>query len=399
MAEIRLLELRNTYKWGGGPDKTVLLSAERHDRTQVEVVVAYIRDVRDKEFSITSKARARGLTFYEIEERGKLDLRVLHALRDIVVKHDINLIHGHDYKTDLFAAMLRWWIGQRRRFSLVSTAHAWVMLGRRGDLYRRLDIALMRRFDHLIAVSHATKKEMVTAGIPQDLITVIHNAIDTEEWSPRNATAGLKEDLKLGQAWPVIGYVGRIMPEKDLGTWLRAAARVAQQYSGAQFVLVGEGRDGNTQEELQRLAGELKIADRVHFPGYRSQLLPVYGSFDLFAMSSRREGLPNSILEAMAVGLPVVTTDVAGTSELVLNGETGYVVPQGDVDGMAHSMLSVLADQKLRQRMGHAGRARIEREFSFAHRLQRIEQLYARILGLPITRGSWSEQEPFAAVR
>src|SRR5262249_27406732 len=136
MADIRLLELRNTYKWGGGPDKTVLLSAERHDRSQVEVVVAYIRDVKDKEFSITSKARARGLTFYEIEESGKLDLRVLYALRDIVLKHNINLIHGHDYKTDLFAYMLRWWIGQRRRFALVSTAHAWVMLGLRGDLYR-----------------------------------------------------------------------------------------------------------------------------------------------------------------------------------------------------------------------------------------------------------------------
>jgi glycosyltransferase involved in cell wall biosynthesis len=398
MAGVRLLELRNTYKWGGGPDKTVLLSAERHDHTLVEVVVAYIRDVRDTEFSITSKARARGLTFYEIEERGKLDLRVLRALRDILLRHNINLVHGHDYKTDLFAAMLRWWIGRRQRFALVSTAHAWVMLGLRGDLYRRLDLTLMRRFDHLIAVSHATKTEMVAAGIPRNLISVIHNAIDTDEWSPRNTTAALKEELKLGQAWPVIGYVGRIMPEKDLETWLRAAARVAEQYSEAQFVLVGEGRNGNTLGQLQRLATDLKIANRVHFPGYRSQLLPVYGSFDLFALSSRREGLPNSILEAMAVGLPVVTTDVAGTSELVLNGQTGYVVPQGDVDGMAHAMVTLVADNQLRQRMGKAGRERIEREFSFTHRLQRIEELYTRILGLPLTRPSWDEQ-PFAAAR
>src|SRR6266705_2025278 len=79
MADVRLLELRNTYKWGGGPDKTVLLSAEQHDRTLVDVVVAYIRDVRDTEFCITDKARARGLTFYEIAERGKFDLRVLRA--------------------------------------------------------------------------------------------------------------------------------------------------------------------------------------------------------------------------------------------------------------------------------------------------------------------------------
>jgi len=382
MAEVRLLELRNTYKWGGGPDKTILLSAERHDRTLVDVVVAYIRDVRDREFCITDKARTRGLTFYEIEERGKFDLRVLRALREIVLQHNINLIHGHDYKSDLFAAMLRWWMG-RQHFALVSTAHAWVMLGLRGELYRRLDLALMRRFDHLIAVSHATKTEMVAAGIPPSLISVIHNAIDTDAWSPRYATLGLKEELGLEQGYPVIGYVGRIMPEKDLETWLRAAALVAQRYSAAQFVLVGEGRDGDTLGQLQRLATELGIAERVHFPGYRTHLLPVYGSFDLFVLSSRREGLPNSILEAMAVGLPVVTTDVAGTSELVLDGQTGYVVPQGDVDRLAHAMVTLVADTQLRQRMGQAGRERIESEFSFTHRLQRIEKLYARVLGLP----------------
>src|SRR5262245_45156965 len=108
MAEVRLLELRNTYKWGGGPDKTILLSAERHDRTRVEVVVVYIRDIRDREFCIGDRARAKGLTFYEIEERGKFDLRVLRALREIVLRHDINIVHAHDYKSDLFAYLLQW---------------------------------------------------------------------------------------------------------------------------------------------------------------------------------------------------------------------------------------------------------------------------------------------------
>jgi glycosyltransferase involved in cell wall biosynthesis len=121
----------------------------------------------------------------------------------------------------------------------------------------------------------------------------------------------------------------------------------------------------------------------VHFPGYRSQLLPVYAAFDLFVLTSRREGLPNSVLEAMAMGLPVVTTDVAGTKELVLHGETGFVLPQGDVDGIARAMLTLIDDTPLRQHMGLAGRQRVEQEFSFMGRLQRIEALYARILGLP----------------
>ena len=181
-------ELRNTYKWGGGPDKTILLSAERHDRTRVSVVVAYVRDMQDQEFRIAEKARARGLTFYEIVERGKFDPSVLRAIRDIIVRHDINLIHAHDYKSDLFAYLVRRWLW-RRRIALMSTAHAWVMLGLRGELYRRLDLFLMRRFDHLIAVSHATKDEMLAAGLPSASISVIHNAIDTETWSPCGPSA------------------------------------------------------------------------------------------------------------------------------------------------------------------------------------------------------------------
>ncbi len=165
MAHIRLLELRNTYKWGGGPDKTILLSAEQHDPSRVSVVVVYVRDVQDKEFQITEMARSRRLTYYEIPEKGKFDPHVIKAIRDIVVKHDINLIHGHDYKSDFFAYLVRRWLW-RRPIALVSTAHAWVMLGLKGEIYRRLDLFLMRRFDHLISVSKSTQALMVYAGIP-----------------------------------------------------------------------------------------------------------------------------------------------------------------------------------------------------------------------------------------
>jgi glycosyltransferase involved in cell wall biosynthesis len=382
--EIRLLELRNTYKWGGGPDKTILLSAERHDRANLSVVVAYVRDASDHEFCIADKARARGLTFYDIPERGKFDPHVIRAIRDIVVRHDINLIHAHDYKSDLFAYLAQRWL-RKQRFALLSTAHAWVMLGLRGELYRRLDLWLMRRFDHLIAVSHATKAEMVAAGLAASNISVIHNAIDGEAWSPSRATQDLRKELGLEHAFPVIGYVGRIMPEKDLETWLRTVAVVAGKYPGAKFVLVGEGRDGTTQQQLQRLAATLGIAQRVIFTGYRDTLQPAYASFDLFMLSSRREGLPNSILEAMAMGLPVVTTDVAGAKELVIDSQTGFVLPQGDVHGLAQAVLTLVDNDSLRLRMGQAGRERVEGEFSFTQRLQRVEELYRTILGISRT--------------
>jgi glycosyltransferase involved in cell wall biosynthesis len=379
--KIRLLEIRNTYKWGGGPDKTVLLSAERHNRANVEAVVAYVRDIRDREFQITDKARANGLTFYEIPESGKFDPRVLVALRNIILRHDINLIHSHDYKSDLFAYLVRWWL-RRRPIALLSTAHAWVMMGPRGELYRRLDLFLMKRFDHLIAVSNATRAEMIAGGVPAELITVVHNAIDTEAWTPNAVKADLRRELGLDSAFPVVGYVGRIMPEKDLETWVRAAALVAEHFSSARFVLVGEGRDGTTHEQLEKLLEALGIADKVVFAGYQRNLPPFYATFDMFLLTSRREGLPNSLLEAMAMNIPIVTTDVAGAKELVVQGETGFIRPQGDVQGLAQDLLTLAAENPLRLRVGRAARARVEREFSFAQRLRRIEALYGSVLDL-----------------
>jgi glycosyltransferase involved in cell wall biosynthesis len=379
MIDIRLLELRSTYKWGGGPDKTILLSAERHDPARVSVVVSYLRDVYDLEFSIAEKARARGLTFYEIPERSKFDLRAVRMIRDLVHRYDINLIHSHDYKSDFFAYFVRRWLW-KRKIALLSTAHAWVILGPKGAFYRRLDLMLMKRFDHLIAVSQATKAEMVAEGVPTALISVIHNGIDTDMWSRTQAKSNLCEESPSNRPFPVIGYVGRIMPEKDLETWLRAAAIVARRYPQARFILVGEGSDDDTQQKLQRLAEELGIAKTTIFSGYHEKLLPLYASFDIFMMSSRREGLPNSILEAMAMSLPVVTTDVAGAKELVVDELTGFVRPQGDVEGLAQALLRCIENEDVRTRMGIAGRKRVETEFSFARRLQKVEEIYAALV-------------------
>jgi len=377
---IRLLELRNTYKWGGGPDKTILLSAERHDPKRVAVVVAYLRPQNDHEFRIGERARAQRLTYYEIPERGKLDLRVVRVVREIVRQRRIDIIHAHDFRSDLVAYLVGLSLGRRRPI-LMSTAHAWVMAGRKGDVYRHLDLLLMRRFDQLIAVSNATKAQMVAGGVRAERIAVVHNGIDTEAWSREHADGGLAAEWKLPRGGPVIGYVGRIMPEKNLETWLRVAASVASSVQQARFVLVGDGRDGRTERELKALARGLGIEASTTFAGYRSDLLSVYTTFDVFMMTSRREGLPNSILEAMALGLPVVTTDVAGAKELVDHGVTGFVRPQDDASGLAAAATALAGDPALRRRMGAAGRLRVEKEFSFTDRLARIEDLYEQVVG------------------
>jgi glycosyltransferase involved in cell wall biosynthesis len=378
---VRLLELRNTYKWGGGPDKTILFSAAHHDPRRVSTVVAYVRDTRDQEFAIADKAHALGLTFYEIEERGKLDLRVLGAIRDIVIRHDINLIHAHDYKSDLFAYLVRYMLW-RRRIALLSTAHGWALLSMRGEIYRHLDLFLLRRFDHVLTVSHATKKGLVAAGIRASSISVLHNAIDTAAWSPLEAKTACQDKFQSPLYFPVVGYVGRITPEKDLHTWLHVAALVTQQFPSARFVLVGDGKDRVLLDELQHLANTLGIAKQVVFCGYRESPLTSYLSFDIFLLTSVTEGLSNSLLEAMATGIPTVVTKVGGNEELVVDSCTGYVLPPGDVQGIAQAVITLAQNEQLRRGMGQASRQRIERDFSFTKRLRRIETFYEKLVGV-----------------
>jgi glycosyltransferase involved in cell wall biosynthesis len=365
---------------GGGPDKTILLSAARHNPNRVSVVVAYVRDAQDPEFMIAEKAYALGLTFYQIEEHSKFDPRVLRAIRDIVIKHDINLIHAHDYKSDLFAYLVRYLLW-RRHLGLIATAHGWTLLSTRGEIYRRLDLFLLRRFDHVLTVSHATKNGLISAGISPMSISVLHNGIDTEAWSPGRTHSIRPDNMQQRLHFPIVGYVGRITPEKDLHTWLHSAALVVKQFPDAYFVLVGDGKDERLLCDLQRLAKTLGIANHVAFPGYQESPKAFYSDFDLFLLTSVTEGLSNSLLEAMAMGLPTVVTRVGGNEELVVDGHTGYMLPPGDVQGIAQAIITLARNDQLRRNMGQAGRERIVHEFSFAQRLQRIESLYEQLTG------------------
>jgi glycosyltransferase involved in cell wall biosynthesis len=308
-----------------------------------------------------------------------LDFRVLHELSNIVLRHEINLIHSHDYKSDLFAFLLRWKL-RPRSLAVISTMHGWALSGWRGRIFWQLDLLLMRQFDRIIAVSHATKSEMVAAGLPAALMSVIYNGIDTKAWSNNYQNSTAKHAVGLGNAFPVIGYVGRISPEKDLETWLRACAFVAEVFPTAQFVLVGDGRDEALLNKLKSLAATLGLAEQATFLGYHDDLPSIYAAFDVFFLSSRREGICNSLLEAMAMEIPLVTTAAGGTQELVVDGESGYIVPEGDAEEMARALIITVQNEHLRNRLVKNARKRIEEHFSFDLRLKNIETLYERIL-------------------
>jgi glycosyltransferase involved in cell wall biosynthesis len=216
-------------------------------------------------------------------------------------------------------------------------------------------------------------------GYPLDSIRVIRNGIDTTRFRP-DRREGARRSLGCDPRDVVIGTAGRLVPVKDHATLLNALALLRSQ--GIRFRAIIAG-DGPLRQGLDALAQSTGIADAVEFVGERSDMEDVMAAYDIFALSSTSEGLSNTVMEAMATGLPVVATHVGGTDELVEQGTTGLLVPASDPRAFAGALAELIKGEARRQSMGRAGRERVQRDYSLDRMVRAYEELYLGLSGRP----------------
>ena len=380
---IRIMELRGTYKGGGGPDKTILLSAQKHDKGRIFILVTYLRDPRDREFEITERAKKHGICFEEIHDKAILDLSCLAKLNRLIKRYKFELLHAHDDKSLLYSWLLKI---INPRLKIIYTCHLYLDY-KRSDfpsqitylnylLRKRASSFLAKRFLRpIIAVSEATKEQLIKGGLREDEVIVLHNGIDVEFWKQNSGYPVLRDEMQLRSDELLVGTVARIDYQKDFRTFFGVAKLVKLHVPRARFVVVGDGK-GDELEKIKESAKEFGLSQDVCFTGHRNDLLNVYSSLDLFLMTSIKEGLPNSILEAMAMEVPVVSTAVAGVTELVVDGKTGYLCEMGDSTSLSKRVIELLENGNLRDQFAQAGRTRVAESFSFADRIKKLENLY-----------------------
>jgi glycosyltransferase involved in cell wall biosynthesis len=241
----------------------------------------------------------------------------------------------------------------------------------------RLNRLLTPITDVFIGVAAAHGEHLVkNEGFPADKVRVIPNGVDTDRFAPLANRTSTREALGLCPADPVVGIVAALRPEKNHGLFLRAAKRVRDQLPQARFVIVG---DGPERPALENLARELGLAGAVHFLGGRDDIPAVLAALDLFALTSDNEANPVSILEAMAMGKPVVATGVGSVAESVVEGQTGYLVEPGRVEPMAARWLELLDDPLKARAFGEAGRQRVVERGSLQAMVAGYEQLIETI--------------------
>lgn len=234
--------------------------------------------------------------------------------------------------------------------------------------------ALARGVGRYIAVSRALGDELVDRfGFPAAKVEVVYNAVRLERFA-EPPPAGLREEIAGGSDRPLVLTCARLDEQKGLDVLLRAAAEVPE----ATFALAGTGPLGHS---LEALAAELGLDERLRFLGYRPDVPDLLASADVFALPSLFEGSPLAVLEAMAARRPLVSSAIGGTNEVVVDGESGLLVPPGDATALAAALRRLLADPGLRERLGAAARVRVEQHFTPQVARQQIEAIYRELTG------------------
>ena len=378
MKQLRIMELRGTYKGGGGPDKTILLSAAKHDRDRFFVLVTYLRDPKDKEFQIAEMASQYGVPDYiEVSDRRMLDLKCLFELNRLIRKYRLELIHVHDQKTTLMGFLLRI---LNPKVKVMNTAHGWIVNSKVDSLKQKIQYAMLKTFPLHIAVSEATEKLMLSVGFDAKTIKVLYNSIDCNTWSPGNGDRlKIRKEFQIPDDAFVVGTIGRISQEKDLPTFLKVAQRILKMYPQIRFLVVGDGKNSMIVDELKQQAESMGIEHAIIFTGHRTDLLDIYSALDLFLMTSLTEGLPNTVLESMAMGVPVVATSVGGVPELIEHGKNGFLQQPKNVDELTESVIKIVSDKNCCTLLKEKGKETIKKRFSFDIRLQAIENIYLEL--------------------
>jgi sugar transferase (PEP-CTERM/EpsH1 system associated) len=337
----------------GGMEKLLVEFARHADRRRFDLQFVSLTAKGD----VAEQIERLGWPVIALGQRPGVEPATSVRLAQLFRRSKPRIVHTHNTKPLLYAVPAAHLTGVQ---TIIHTRH-----GQRHGATRRQNFLFnlaARWVDRVVSVSSDSAQIALQQGLPSEKLVTIHNGIDLPLFPPAGP-------LPSG---PVV-FVGRLSPEKDLPTLLRAAAIAASEEPSFRLHLAGAGP---SLSELQRLAAQLGVGHRVGFLGHNTDISAILAQASLFVLSSVTEGVSLALLEAMACRLPVVATAVGGNVEVVIDGETGLLVPPRSPAALAGAMLKLYRQPELARRMGVAGRKRVEARFDSRRMVAEYESLY-----------------------
>jgi glycosyltransferase involved in cell wall biosynthesis len=385
---IRVARVIARLNIGGPAQHTILLTAGL-DRTRFETTLV-TGVVGQAEGDFTNAARTRGVNPIVIPELGRSirparDLIALVKLVRLFRQFRPDIVHTHTAKAGTLGRLAARVAGVP---VTIHTFHGHVLDGYFPPAVTRafvgMERTLARMTDRLVTVSPRLKTQLLAMGIGRpDQVEVIPLGLDLERFRRcRPEVPTLGPSLGLAPGTPLLGIVGRLVPIKDHATLFQALALLPPSDAPAHLAVIG---DGEERARLESLAGRLGLAPRIHFLGWRIDLESILNELDVVICASKNEGTPVALIEAMAAGVPVLSTDVGGVADLVAHAETGWLVPPGDPPAMAGGIRHLLDDRALRTRLAATGGAMVLDAYDVARLIPRMEALYTGVINEKLT--------------
>lgn len=368
-APIRVLHLRDS-PWIDGPGRTILETGSHLDPRRIEYYIGALIPPGKGAHPLVDAARQRGLNVIEFPDAGGLD----DSLRDDIIatidRHKIDILHSSEFRTRVLAQMCR----LRRRICMVTTAHGWIANSPRRKVVRFVDKSLLRLFDQVILVSDAMRRLVPRWWLSDDRAQVLHNALVLRAYG-RDVLQHPRRPVDTKSKITLLN-VGRLSPEKGQDMLLRAVHRLLPRWAGLHVRIAGIGP---LEASLRELARSLRMEDRVEFTGYVADMPSLYFDSDLLVQSSYTEGLPNVILEAAFLKVPIVATAVGGTAEVVRHQQSAWLI-RPDLDELTDGIEQFLRRPDDFAKMASRAHEDVIAHFSFDVRTERLMQLYESLV-------------------
>jgi glycosyltransferase involved in cell wall biosynthesis len=367
-AKLRVVELLATGSSGGAQEHVANL-VSRIDRSRYDVSV----------LSLSGGAGVRriektGVPVCVLDDMS--DDEAIEAVAAHLAAVEADVVHNHMYRAEVVGTQAAWLLdaSAARRPFIVGTVHSSRV---RAEEDRELLRRLTPRMDHLVAVSRAIVRKLSDEGRTGSPISLIYNGIDLQRYEEPEVCCTFRAEYGIADGAPIVGVVARLEPEKGHPTLLEAWPRVLTSVPDAHLLIVGEG---SQRDALEAQAASLGLLEHgrtsVTFTGRRDDVPAVTAALDVAVLPSYREAQGLSILEAMALGRPVVASAVGGIPEMVEHGRTGLLVPPREPDFLAQAIVKVLSDHQYADTLGKAGRDLVHERFCAELMVRAIEAIY-----------------------
>lgn len=350
----------------GGTEQVIYQLVEHTDPEKYDVSIVCLNQPIGP---FGMQLQKKGYPIIAFDRQPGFDLKLVTAIRRFIIANQIDMLHCHQYSPYIYGVFA----SRLTHAKVIFTEHGRFYPDRR-KLKRMLINPILSQFtDSITAISTATKNALIKyENFPGKRIHVIYNGIDASKFEMLH-NGDLRQSFGFDEETFILGTVARLDPIKNHEMMINAFKIIHERFPNTALMIVG---DGPERQYLESLISKLGLNRSIIITGFREDTPQFYNMMDLFLLTSFSEGTAMTLLEAMASAKPCIATDVGGNPEIVLDYQTGFIIPSNDEHALAQKIIQLLEDKSLRTKMGIAGRKRFEQMFTAAKMASEYQKLY-----------------------